>query len=59
MKVLQNTMFHHSADYLDIHLGVSSDGRVFEWVTQEPVIVIWILPEGGSIPYMLIRIFCP
>ncbi len=38
MRLFFSSMFHHSADYLDIRLGVSSDGRVFEWVTQEPVI---------------------
>ncbi|NJD02467.1 MAG: hypothetical protein FIA99_07705 [Ruminiclostridium sp.] len=40
LKLFFSTIFHRSTDILDVRLAVSREGKVFNWVTENPVIEI-------------------
>jgi hypothetical protein len=38
LRLIFPAIYHHDNDSVDIRLGVSRDGRAFQWVSHEPII---------------------
>jgi hypothetical protein len=43
LRLLFPAIYHHDSDSVDVRLGVSRDGRAFQWVSRDPII-----PVGGA-----------
>jgi hypothetical protein len=45
LRLIFPAIYHHDSDSVDIRLGVSRDGRAYQWVSQEPIIKLG--PHGA------------
>ena len=48
LRLIFPAIYHHDNDSVDIRLGVSRDGRAFQWVSHEPIIKLGAPGEWDS-----------
>ena len=51
LRLIFPAIYHHDDDSVDIRLGVSRDGRAYQWVSYDPILQLGAAGEwdGGSI----------